>query len=72
MVIAEGRPAEVQLALGCTLHTPPSLLVILPSDKFKAWSSNLKEITPKRKGTFNQLETTIGRLNRSAYIIPLP
>ena len=69
-LIAEGGPAEAQIVLGWTLNTR-SLLVILPLDKFEAWSSDLKEIISKRGGTFGQLETTIGRLNHAAYIIPL-
>ena len=69
-LIAEGGPAEVQIVLGWTLNTR-SLQVILPSDKFEAWSNDLQEIIAERKGTFGQLESTIGRLNHAAYIIPL-
>jgi hypothetical protein len=69
-LIAEGGPAEDQIVLGWTLNTR-SLLVILPCDKFEAWSCDLKEIIDKRRSTFGQLETTIGRLNHAAYIIPL-
>ena len=69
-LIAEGSPAEVQIVLGWTLNTR-SLLVILPFDKFEAWSNDLKEIITERRATFGQLETTIGRLNHAAYIIPL-
>ena len=43
----------------------------LPSDKFEAWSSDLREIISKRKGAFSQLESTIGRLNHAACVIPL-
>ena len=69
-LIAEGGPAEDQIVLGWTLDTR-SLLVILPFDKFEAWSGDLKVIIAERKGTFGQLETTVGRLNHAAYIIPL-
>jgi hypothetical protein len=69
-LIAEGGPAEAQIVLGWTLNTR-SLLVILPSDKFEAWSSDLRVIISERRGTFGELETTIGRLNHAAYIIPL-
>ena len=69
-LIAEGGPSEVQIVLGWTLDTR-SLLVILPNDKFEAWSSDLKEIIEQRKSTFGQLETTVGRLNHAAYLIPL-
>jgi hypothetical protein len=69
-LIAEGAPAEVQIVLGWTLNTR-ALLVILPPDKFEAWTSNLQGIITERKGTYGQLETTIGRLSHAAYIIPL-
>ena len=69
-LIAEGGPAEDQIVLGWTLDTR-SLLVILPFDKFEAWSGDLKVIIAERKGTFGQLETTVGRLNHAAYVIPL-
>jgi hypothetical protein len=69
-LVAEGGPAEDQLVLGWTLNTR-TLLVILPHDKFEAWSSDLQVIITERKGTFGQLETTVGRLNHAAYIVPL-
>lgn len=69
-LVAEGGPAEDQIVLGWILNRR-TLLVILPSDKFEAWSSDLQLIIAKRKGTFRQLETTGGQLNHAAYIIPL-
>ena len=69
-LVAEGGPAETQIVLGWTLNTR-LLLVILPYDKFEAWSGDLLEIITERKGTFGQLESMIGRLNHAAYIIPL-
>jgi hypothetical protein len=69
-LIAEGGPVEDQTVLGWILNTR-SLLIILPFDKFEAWSCDLKAIIADRKETFGQLETTVGRLNHAAYIIPL-
>jgi hypothetical protein len=69
-LVAEGGPAEDQIVLGWTLNTR-TLLVILPHDKFEAWSRDLRVIIAERRGTFGQLETTVGRLNHAAYIIPL-
>jgi hypothetical protein len=69
-LVAEGGPAEDQIVLGWTLNTR-TLLVILPHDKFEAWSNDLRVIIAERRGTFGQLETTVGRLNHAAYIIPL-
>jgi hypothetical protein len=69
-LIAEGGPAEVQTVLGWTLNTW-ALLVLLPTDKFEAWSSDLRSIIARRRGTFGESETTVGRLNHVAYAIPL-
>ena len=69
-LVAEGGPAEDQIVLGWILNTR-TLLVILPSDKFEAWPSDLQTIITERKSTFGQLETTVGRLNHAAFIIPL-
>ncbi len=69
-LIAEGAPAEVQTVLGWNLNTR-SLLVILPADKFHAWTCDLRDIISRRRGTFGELETTVGRLNHVAYITPL-
>jgi hypothetical protein len=69
-LIAEGGPAEVQIVLGWTLNTR-SLLVTLPADKFEAWTRDLRDIIARRRGTFGDLEATVGRLNHVAYIIPL-
>ena len=69
-LIAEGGPVEAQIVFGWTLNIR-SLLVILPSNRFEAWSCDLKAIISERIGTFCQIETMIGRLNHAAYIIPL-
>jgi hypothetical protein len=45
--------------------------VILPADKFQAWTCDLRSIIARRRGTFGELETTVGRLNHVACIIPL-
>jgi hypothetical protein len=67
---AEGGPAEEQVVLGWILQTR-TLLIILPSDKFGAWSSDLRIIVANGAGTYGDLESTLGRLNHVAYIIPL-
>jgi hypothetical protein len=69
-LVVKDRPAKAQIVLGWTLNMR-SLLVILPFDKFEAWSRDLKAIIADRKGTFEQLKTMIGRLNHAACIIPL-
>jgi hypothetical protein len=69
-LIAEGAPAEDQIVLGWTLNTR-ALMVILPADKFEAWSFDLRSIIATKRGTYGELESMLGRLNHVAYIIPL-
>jgi hypothetical protein len=67
---AEGTPEEVHIVLGWTLNTR-LLMVILPNDKFEAWSADLRTITNDGKASYGDLESTLGRLNHVAYLIPL-
>jgi hypothetical protein len=67
---AEGTPAEVQIVLGWNLNTR-LLLILLPDDKYEAWSSDIIAIVASTRTTFGKLESTIGRLNHVGYIIPL-
>jgi hypothetical protein len=46
-------------------------MIILPKDKFQAWSADLQVIVANHKGTYGELESMLGRLNHVAYIIPL-
>ena len=69
-LIAEGTPAEVQVVLGWDLDTR-RLLILLPHDKYVAWSSDLETIVESGRVTFGELETLLGRLNHAGYIIPL-
>ena len=67
---AEGTPAEIQIVLGWDLNSR-LLLILLPFDKFTAWSSDLRAIIAAGKITFGELESVMGRLNHAGYIIPL-
>jgi hypothetical protein len=67
---AEGTPAEVQIVLGWNLNTR-LLLILLPTDKYEAWSSDITAIVVSKRTTFSELESTVGRLNHVGYIIPL-
>jgi hypothetical protein len=69
-LIAVGTPAEVQIVLGWDLNTR-SLTILLPHDKFEAWSEDLRLIVQVGKASFGELESTVGRLNHAAYVIPL-
>jgi hypothetical protein len=67
---AEGTPAEEQILLGWNLNMH-CLMIILPRDKYEAWSANVKQIVDKKQGTNRELGSTLGKLNRVAYIIQL-
>ena len=69
-LIAEGTPAEVQLVLGWSLNTR-SLSILLPPDKFEAWSSDLHTIIRNGTASFDELDSTVGQLNHAGYAIPL-
>ena len=69
-LLAEGTPAEVQVVLGWDLDTR-RLLILLPHDKYTAWSSDLEAIVKLGRVRFGELETVLGRLNHAGYIIPL-
>jgi hypothetical protein len=47
------------------------LLLSLPINRFDAWMRDLKSISSTGKTTFSDLDTTVGRLNHAAYMIPL-
>jgi hypothetical protein len=69
-LIAEGTPEEIQIVLGWSMDTR-RLLLSLPTDKFDAWMQDITKISTSRKTSFGDLETTVGRLNHAAYVIPL-
>jgi hypothetical protein len=48
-----------------------SLIILLPPDKFEAWSSDLQTITRNGTASFGDLDSTVGRLNHAGYSIPL-
>jgi hypothetical protein len=67
---AEGLLVEVQNVLGWSLDTR-RFLVTLPSDKFQAWTRDVKEILKSRRVSAEDLESTIGRFNHVSFHIPL-
>jgi hypothetical protein len=69
-LLAEGTPEEVQTILGWIVNTR-SLSIALPADKFIAWQSDLDELIRKGHCTHESLHSIVGRLNHSAFIIPL-
>ena len=69
-LMAEGRPTERLVVLGWLMDTR-RMLVSLPKEKFRAWAEDLQRILSAGETTVGELETTIGRLNHAAYLIPL-
>ncbi len=69
-LVAEGTPAELQIVLGWEMNTR-LLLVILPFDKFVAWTSDINDAIQTRTITLGELHSLVGRLNHAAYVIPL-
>jgi hypothetical protein len=69
-LLAKGTPDELQIVLGWPLRKS-QLLIPLPNDKFDAWSHDLQTMIKLGKSTFVNLETCLGRLNHSAFVIPL-
>jgi hypothetical protein len=67
---AEGRPVEVQNVLGWTLDTR-RLLILLPHDKYLAWSEDLQLALTSKTLTYDSLESMIGCLNHVSFLIPL-
>jgi hypothetical protein len=68
-LIAEGRPAEVQIVLGLSLDTR-RLEISLPDDIYKARSGDgRKQIRDGQCGA-KELETLVGRLNHTSFILP--
>ena len=67
---AEGSPAEVQTVLGWQLDTR-RLEVSLPPDKFEAWMEELRNVRVSPRVNRKDLERLLGRLNHTAYVIPI-
>jgi hypothetical protein len=67
---AEGRSSETQFILGWEIRTRP-FVVALPFDKHKAWKKDLELLIASKKGTQQELESMIGRLNHASHVIPL-
>ena len=69
-MIAEGTPSEVLTILGWSIDTR-RMLISLPPDKVKAWSTDIKKNISAQAVTKQDLESLIGRLNHIGFIIPL-
>ena len=67
---AEGIPNEVQIVLGWLLNTR-LLILCLPKDKYIAYCRDIDEIIAKGRVTKKELESILGKLIHSSYVIPL-
>jgi hypothetical protein len=67
---AEGTFEEVKIALGWEINTR-NLLISLPADKYKRWTEEIKRMIASSKTSHDSLESTIGRLNHVAGIMPM-
>jgi hypothetical protein len=67
---AEARLEETKLVLGWILNTR-SLQISLPLDKHQKWSSDINIMISNPRVSVKQLESTLGRLNHVANIIPI-
>ena len=67
---AEGRSSETQIILGWEIRTRP-FVVALPFDKHKAWKEDLELLIARGRGTQQEMESMIGRLNHASHVIPL-
>lgn len=69
-LIAEGTMAESKTILGWVIDTR-TLTISLPMDKNKKWITDLQTLLESKKANQGQLETTVGRLNHTANVIPM-
>ena len=69
--LAEAKASERKTILGWDVNTR-SFKVSLPIDKRRAWVNELQRLRmlPGRRAHAKELETTIGRLNHAAYVVP--
>ncbi len=69
--LAEAKASERKTILGWDVNTR-SFKVSLPADKHMNWVNELRwlRFLPGRRAHAKELETTIGRLNHAAYMVP--
>ena len=69
--IADGPPEEIKIVLGWRLNTR-LLEISLPDDKYRSWSADiLWKLREAGHCLTKELEMLVGRLNHTAYIIPI-
>ena len=68
-LIAEATPEEKKLILGWMMDFQ-KLIVLLPNNKYKAWSASIQEMLVKGSARAKDLETMISRLGHLGMVIP--
>ena len=69
--LAKAKASEAKVILGWEVNTR-RITVSLPPDKHEAWTLEIQSMQsrPNRRVTAKELESTIGRLNHAAYVVP--
>ena len=67
--LAEGQQQEIQTVLGWVINTR-AFMVALPRDKAIADSKQINEFLVANKVAHKNLESTIGRIERTSYVVP--
>ena len=70
--LAEAKASETKVILGWEINTR-RMTVSLPPDKHQAWTLEIQSMQSRpsrRVRTAKELESTIGRLNHAAYVVP--
>ena len=67
--IAEGTQEERKIVLGWVIDTR-SFTVALPADKATAYAKQIREILKAKKVDHKNLESVIGRIERTSYAVP--
>ena len=67
--LAEGQQEEVKTVLGWVINTR-SMMVALPLDKAIAYRKQINEILVANKVANKNLESIIGRIERTSYVVP--
>ena len=69
-LVGERQLAKQKTFLGWDINTH-SMIVLLPTDKQTAWTTDIKEALASTKIKTDTLELLIGKINHAAHFIPL-
>jgi hypothetical protein len=69
-LVAELGMSEQKIILGW-LYDSRRLQISLPSEKYLAWSNQLKDLLKRKRSNHIELKTLVGRLDHAAGVLPL-